>query len=733
MRRMFGLFLVVPLLLLLAACQSGASGPRIASEGWQPTPQATQPLPPTLTPVPTATLLAVEPTFPAEIAVTIPTRPPTPQPDGLYVQETTGFTIPYPVEWNREESDMLAVLDPVFNVRVTVSAEVLEEGVSFDSFVEEFSTGTLVELLQLEEIAITEEGSITVASGEEARIALITAVSPQVGRIGFWLAYIEKAPRAFSVIAVATPANLEARQHTLQTMVKQIAFVPISLFGLNRDETLVLLGGDPLPRSLDPARTTGSAAGYVGLLYSGLVRLSPEMQVIPDLAETWDVSQDGTVYTFTLRDGLKFSSGRPLTSADIVYSLERATDPDTGSSTAATYLGDILGAPEKLSGEADTIAGLEIIDDRTLQITLDGPKPYFLAKLTYPTSYVVDQESVRPNDEDWVFDAHASGPYVLREFREQEAILFSRNEAYHNPPAIPHVVYLTGRVGSAISLYESGEVDIIGLGSVEAQRVRRPSDSLHDQWISTTSMCTSLVQMNNSLPPFDDLAVRQAFALAVDKSSLNDLLSDGMNLVATTILPPAMPGHSLELAQSMAGFDVEAAQAALAQSAYADGLPPITILAAGFGDSERDDLNALVDMWREILGAEVTVRFVDPINFTEAMRNEEGHMVSYGWCADYPDPENFLDVLYYTGGDFNVSGYSNPAIDAILRQARTTLDPAERLALYQEAEALLLADVAAIPLLHGVSDELVKPKVKGYISVPMGAPIIPLLSLEPTD
>lgn len=732
MKRTAWLFLAMLLIPLLATCQSRVGQPQIASERWQPTPQATEPPVATLTPVPTATMPTIDPIFPEEVTVSIPTLPTLPPPDGLYVQDTSGFTMPYPAMWEREEDGLLTVTDPVFNIRVSLSVEFLDDETSFDTFVEEFSSGSLVELLQLEEIVVTDEPPIQTASGEQAQVALITAVSP-MGRLGFWLAYLERSPRAFAVVAFGPPTSLEARQHSLRTMVSQIDFVPIRLFGLERDEALVLLGGDPLPRSLDPALTTGSAGGYIGLLYSGLVRLSPDLQVVPELAETWTVSEDGTVYTFTLREGLAFSSGRPLTSEDVVYSLERATDPRTDSSTAATYLGDILGVPEKLAGETDSIAGLEIIDDRTLQITLSDPKPYFLAKLTYPTSYVVDRESVNDNDEEWVFDAHASGPYLLREIREQEAVLFSRNDNYHNPPAIPHIVYLTARAGSSISLYEAGEVDFVRLGASDAQRVRQPSDDLHQEWVSVTSMCTSMMVLNNSLPPFDDPLVRQAFALAVDKTALNELLSEGKNLVAATILPPAMPGYSLDLAQAAAGFDDTAAQELLAQSTYAAGLPPITLLAAGFGDSQRDDLNALVDMWQQTLSAEVTIQFVDPIDFTVVVHQEEGHMVSYGWCADYPDPQNFLDVLFFTGGDFNVSGYTNPEVDAILLDARTTLDPSHRLALYQEAEALLLADVAAIPLSYGVDDLLVKPQVSGVVAVPIGVPFIPLLSLEPID
>ena len=145
-------------------------------------------------------------------------------------------------------------------------------------------------------------------------------------------------------------------------------------YGLPREQTFIQVGLPPTPAALDPALTTGAADGYVGHLFSGLVRLSPDLQVEPDLAESWTTSPDGLVYTFTLRPNLAFASGRPLTAADVVYSWDRAADPATASPTVATYLGDIAGLRARLGGTATTITGLAAPDDRTLVVTLDRPR-----------------------------------------------------------------------------------------------------------------------------------------------------------------------------------------------------------------------------------------------------------------------------------------------------------------------------------------------------------------------
>ncbi|MCB8982538.1 MAG: peptide ABC transporter substrate-binding protein [Ardenticatenaceae bacterium] len=727
-------FSILALLLGLAACQAGEDGPRLVSD-WQPTAVGTRPLR-----IPDDTSQTVnlpevptrEPTVTPVADVVIPTMAPTAVPVGVYVRELDGFTLHYPPAWEFEETEMgyLRLDDPQMDIVVIATSEYADEETTFATIKENF-TSAGNGFLGVGNLHVVSEEEIPYGTEGSAQMALLEGDGAGEA-FQIYLGYIEENARALTIVAVGKPGSIAARRTTLDLMVAQAFPGGDRLLGYDRNETLVLQGSEPLPRSLDPAQQTGSAADFVGLLYSGLVRLSPEMQVVPDLAERWDVSTDGTVYTFTLGADLAFADGRPLTAADVQYSWERAADPDTNSTTADTYMGDILGFREKLQGEADTIRGVRVVDDRTLEVTLDRPKPYFLAKLTYPVSFVLDSNSVADKDlEDWVYEPNASGPYVLADRSENEYFVFERNDKYHAPSALPRVVFLLSRIGNPISLFEAGEVDVAYLGAVDSLEVRQPSHQFHENWQTNTSLCTTLLQFNNTLPPMDDPLVRQALALSVDKEKLNDLLAEGTNLVASTILPPGMPGFDAELAEEQSANmnNVEVAQAALAASSYADGLPPLIISAAGFGDSERDDLNAISEMWREALGVEVSVEFLDPVDFKTVVAEERGHIVSYGWCADYPDPENFLDILYHTGSEFNVGGYTNSEVDALLEAARVELDVASRLAMYQEIEQLLLEDAAAIPLSHGVSDALVSDRVNGFVLAPMGVRLLPQLSL----
>ncbi|NIO70651.1 MAG: hypothetical protein GTN71_16870, partial [Anaerolineae bacterium] len=197
--------------------------------------------------------------------------------------------------------------------------------------------------------------------------------------------------------------------------------------------TLNLVGSDP--PTLDPHLSMdATSAAYIIEIFSGLVTLSPELEVVPDIAERWEVSEDGTVYTFYLRDDAKFHDGKPVTARDFKYSFERACDPWTGSVVADIYLGDIVGAKEKLYGFVDEVSGVEVVDDHTLQITIDAPKPYFLGKLTHSTAFVVDKDNVERGGRTWTDKPNGTGPFKLKEYRFGRQIVLEPNDLYYGEP-----------------------------------------------------------------------------------------------------------------------------------------------------------------------------------------------------------------------------------------------------------------------------------------------------------
>jgi oligopeptide transport system substrate-binding protein len=490
------------------------------------------------------------------------------------------------------------------------------------------------------------------------------------------------------------------------------------------NQALVLEGGESTnPREYDPATTHGSGDKR---LYSGLVSFDPRLNLTPDLAETWDVNADGTVYTFHLRPNAVFHDGRPVTAGDFVYSWERALSPALASDTALTYLGDILGAKEMAAGQADHVSGLRAVDDHTLEVTIDAPKPYFLLKLTYPTAFVVDKKNVESGSE-WYRRPNGTGPYKLIEWTSFQRMVYQANAAFYlGAPSIPYVV-VNLYSGDSQRLYESGEVDITSVYSIE--RFTDPTEPLHNELLTGVNLCTSYVVFDNTRPPFDDVNVRKAFSMAFNRQQYIDVVMRGHALPAIGLYPPGLPGFNIAL-QGLP-YDPAAARDLLKQSKYGTNLPPIVYTNSGLGSYVSADVAALIQMWEQNLGVTITVENIEPNYYLESIYSgNHGQIFDGGWCADYPDPENFADVLFHTGSQQNNGGYSNPALDVLLEQARTERDVTQRIALYQQAEQMIVDDAPVLFTVHYLSYQLVKPYVKGYVFTPIDIPIERYMWLE---
>jgi oligopeptide transport system substrate-binding protein len=437
------------------------------------------------------------------------------------------------------------------------------------------------------------------------------------------------------------------------------------------------------------------------------------------LAESWEVSPDGTVYTFHLRRNANFHDGRPVTAQDVIYSWERAANPATESDTVLTYLGDIVGVKEMYDGQADHISGLKAIDDSTLQVTIDASKPYFLLKLTYPTAFVVDQANVESGSE-WYRAPNGTGPYKLIKWDSFKVMVYQANEDFYlGAPAIPYIV-IQIYSGVPIRLYEAGEVDIASVYAYDVARVNDPAEPLHVDLRSGVDLCTSYIAFDVTQPPFDDVKVRQAFVMAVDRQKYIDVVNYGVGVPAKGLYPPALPGYNTDL-QGLP-YDPQQASQLLAKSKYGgpEGLPPIIYTDSGIGNDAGAGAAALAQMWQQNLGVTIIIENLEPNQYQDLLHSgQHGQIIDQGWCADYPDPENFADVLFHSGAQQNLGNYSNPDFDALLEQARVERDVTKRIQLYQQAEQMLVTDAPALFIMHSISYVLVKPYVQGYMLTPI--------------
>jgi len=484
------------------------------------------------------------------------------------------------------------------------------------------------------------------------------------------------------------------------------------------------------PITLDPAISSEMTSHtYVMHIFSGLVTLDHEMEVAPDIAERWQQSNDGKSYTFYLRHGVRFHNGREAKAADFKYSWERACDPVIGSQTAATYLGDIAGAKDMLAGKANEISGVKVIDDYTLQVTIDAPKAYFLCKLTYPTAFVVDKANVE-SGKDWWHQPNGTGPFQLKEWQQGQLLVLQRSELYYGQPAKVKQVVFHLLAGMPMAMYEKGDIDVTPVSRSYIDLVMDEANPFHRELAITPELSLYYVGFDTTKPPFDDVNIRRAFCHAVNKQRIVSLIFRGMMTPARGILPPGMPGYNEEL--NGMDYDVAKARELIAASKYGDAsnLPPLTITISGYGNNIPDDLGAIIEEWRQNLGVEVSVRQLEPEDFLYNLKQEKDEMFVLGWVADYPDPNNFLDNLFYTGDENNISGYSNPELDSLLEQAAIEQDTAARLSMYQQAEQQVLNETPCLPLCFGTNYVLVKPYVKGYELNPLGIPDLSQVYVE---
>ena len=477
--------------------------------------------------------------------------------------------------------------------------------------------------------------------------------------------------------------------------------------------TLTFTNTDPY--TLDPAASNEAlSTSYIMQIYSGLMKLDNNLEPVPDIAASMPtVSADGLTYTFHLRTDVKFSDGTPVTANDFQYSWNRAANPATNSPTAPEYLGDIAGVNDVLSGKATQISGVKVIDNYTLQVTINSPESYFLYKLTFPASFVVEKSNVNSGD-NWWKTPIGTGPFKVKEWTPETEFILARNDLYYGDlPKIAEIDMTLNSTTSDMDLFETGDVDFTSPPAEYYDQIMDPAGPFYQDLSVSPSLSVDYIGFNCNEAPFNDPDIRQAFCLAIDKDKIVDLTYRNMAQKAEGILPPGIPGYNANV--TGLDFDVSQAQALIKASTYgsAANLPPITITVAGEGGNTDQVIQSLVYQWQQNLGVNVQVRELDPEVYYSELSQEVDQMYSTGWIADYPYPQDFLDILFSSGSTYNYGGYSNPQFDALIQQANGESDPTKAFTIYQQAEQLMINDGACLPLTFGQNYLLIQPWVKG--------------------
>lgn len=492
--------------------------------------------------------------------------------------------------------------------------------------------------------------------------------------------------------------------------------------GICSGNSLIVPGSEPAT-VLDPIQVGDvSTSEYVVEIFGGLVTLDTNLQVQPDIAQSWEVSNGGKTYTFKLRDDVVFHTGntRRVTAEDVKYSIERAADPVNASPTVRAYLGNIVGLRDRFENKASSVSGVKVIDERTVQIDLIEPSDFFLSELTYPVAFVVDRQQIESNPRNWTQKPNGTGPFRLAEFKPAERIRLVRNDRYHlGAPKIDEIVFELGG-GSLLTRYENDELHLSFFPASLLDSVKDGSNKLSKEYRSVPNMAVFYFTLNPNQPPFDDPKVRQAFAMSIDRKTINSVLLYDAYRVADGFLPPEMPGYT----ESVKSYDYnpDRAKQLLSESKYAGNMPRIVLSFSGSGAAPGDLLVAIQQGWQDTLGVNIELQAIDTSAFLREQRRGTFQMHSDGWAADYPDPEDFLGKLFASDSTLNYTKYRNDEVDRLLKEARTEQDRARRFQLYAQAEQKILDDATVIPTFWPVEHIVVKPCVVGYPDVSMTVP-----------
>lgn len=465
--------------------------------------------------------------------------------------------------------------------------------------------------------------------------------------------------------------------------------------------------------TLDPGKVQDvDMADVLRNVFEGLVDYNEKNVLSPRLAEKWEFTNGGRTIVFHLR-AAKFQNGRAVTADDFRWTWERNLGKALGSPIAADYLGAIEGVPAFIDGKAKSISGLKVIDERTLSVTLDKPRPYFLGNLTYACANVICKDVVGAQEMRSAAQVIGTGPFRLTRIAQDAQIdLEAFADYWGGKPKLSKIVRpVVTDPATRLSGYKNGNYDILVVPRADLANVQN-DPKLKSQLRLENRPAVNYFSVNRkAYAPFRDERVRRAFAMALDRDHIvNDLLTG--QVVAKGLVPPGVPGYDKNL--EGIPHDPKAARALLAEAGFPDGkgLPPLELAFRSGQPDSRLACEAAATTWRRELNAPVSPKALEWGALLS--RRNEGllQMCMMSWYADYLDPQNFLSLLMISTSKMNNDGYSNAEFDRLCREADIDGDPARRLKLYQQAEGIAVQSVARIPLYFVRQPLLVSPRLK---------------------
>ncbi len=466
------------------------------------------------------------------------------------------------------------------------------------------------------------------------------------------------------------------------------------------------------PTTLDPTTADNViSSAKILQLFSGLVELRPDVGIVPDVAQSWEVLEDGKKYLFHLRDDVKWSDGRPVTAGDFEYAWKRVLG-DRSTYSIPRLLYDVVGARAFHKGEVSNpnTVGVKALDDVTLAIELEGPTGYFLHLLANAVTFPVPRHIVELHGETWWHPEKivTCGPFILESWQPGKQMTLTRNPDYHGrfTGNLQSIELLLSDLepAEALEMYKGEQLDVMEVTTFAASKIQQRHAG---EYRKVPRLITMYLQFDVNRPPFDDVRVRRAFVLATDQEALVRSVRPDCFPATGGFVPLGMPGHSPGIGLP---YDPEQARRLMVEAGYpaGKGFPVVECLTL----PDRLDIGEnLRDQWQENLGLQIRWDMMESSALLARLGERMPHLFILGWRADYPDPDNFLRVQI---GDFQRQRWQHEGYNSLVKQAQRSLEQWERIKLYEKAERILVDEAPIMPLFYRSTRLLVKPWITSF-------------------
>ena len=439
-------------------------------------------------------------------------------------------------------------------------------------------------------------------------------------------------------------------------------------------------------------------------------------KIVPSLAENWDISDDGLEYTFHLRQGVKFHNGNDFTAEDVAYTFHRMLTVEGGVNTE--FIDQIKGADELLAGETDTLEGVEVVDDYTIKVTLKEPFAGFLASISSPGVSIYDSEATEAAGDQFGMDPAVTvgtGPFEFSSWSFNNQLVLTRNEDYwKGASGLPGVVIkIIPDTETQSMMFESGELDILDL-DYAADSVDRFTETYPDQIVQGPRVGIVYFTMNFNKEPFQDVRVRKAVQMSIDRQAILDALYGGRGQVEQGIFPHGLIGFNPD--QEEIKYDPEAAKTLLAEAGYADGFDMEIAADSSASDTMTMALEIVSDQLAEV-GIRAEIKNYDESTWLETRKSGELGSFMSTWSADYNDPDNFIYTFFGNEEKTRIRSINYPDTEVMERvaKARTIVNENERLAEYKALEEKIIhEDAAWVPMFSRLHLFAVSKRVQGF-------------------